>query len=116
MIGVYLDLVTCSSDQPPDLTCFWKQNTHSDPTKERKYICCCVFSKEKPLNFQRLLFFSLYTVCLKMSMTPQALSADRKLSLAVPLEKQHDRKSAKEKKERKKEKMCPHECDILLPD
>lgn len=51
-----------------------------------------------------------------MSMTHQALSVDRKLSLAAPSVKQHDRKSEKEKKERKKGKMCPHECDIVLPD
>lgn len=51
-----------------------------------------------------------------MSMTHQALSADRKLSLAAPSVKQHDRKSEKEKKERKKERMCPHECDIVQPD
>lgn len=51
-----------------------------------------------------------------MSMTHQALSVDRKLSLAAPSVEQHDRKSEKAKKERKKERMCPHECDILLPD
>lgn len=45
-------------------------------------------------------------------MTHWALSADRKLSLAAPSVKQHDRKSEEEKKER----MCPHECDIALPD
>lgn len=59
---------------------------------------------------------SLHCICIGMSMTRQALSVDRKLSLAAPSVKQHDRKSEREKKERKKERMCPHECDIVLPD
>lgn len=58
----------------------------------------------------------MHCICIGMSMTHQALSADRKLSLAAPSVKQHDRKSEKEKKERKKERMCPHECDIVQPD
>lgn len=58
---------------------------------------------------------SLHCTCMGMSMTHQALSVDRKLSLAGPSVKQHDTKSDEEKKKRKKERMCPHECDIVLP-
>lgn len=54
--------------------------------------------------------------CMGMSMAHQELSLDRKLALAAPLVKQHDRKSKEEKRERKKERMCPHECDIVPPD
>ena len=58
---------------------------------------------------------SLHCICMGMSMTHQALSVDRKRSLAAPSVKQHDTKSDEEKKERKKERMCPHKCDIVLP-
>lgn len=78
------------------------------------------FGEVKPFGFFFFFFFrgcsSLHCICIGMSMTHQALSADRKLSLAAPSVKQHDRKSEKEKKERKKERMCPHECDIVQPD
>lgn len=53
-------MLTCSADLPPDLTCPWIQNTHSDPTTEGKYICCHVFWEGKPMDFQSLLFFALY--------------------------------------------------------
>jgi len=58
---------------------------------------------------------TLQCICMGMSMTHQALSVERKPSLVALSVKQHDRKSGKEKK-RKKERMCPHECDIVQPD
>lgn len=47
---------------------------------------------------------------------PGIVRRQKALSLAVPMVKQHDGKSKKEKKERKKERMCPHECDIVPLD
>lgn len=48
--------------------------------------------------------------------TPGIVRRQKALSLAVPMVKQHDGKSKKEKKERKKGRMCPHECDIVPLD
>lgn len=48
--------------------------------------------------------------------TPRIVNRLKALSLAVPMVKQHDGKSKKEKKERKKGRMCPHGCDIVPLD
>lgn len=113
-----LGLVTYCAYSPSDLTCPWKLNTHTDPTTERKYSISVGMwaGKGKVFSFLFRGCSSLHCICMGMSMTHQALSVDRKLSLAAPLVKQRDRKSGKEKKERKKERMCPHECDIVLLD
>ncbi len=91
----------------------YKTSTQIRQQRGNKSVAMC-FGKGSLWTFRAC--SSLHCICMRMSVTHQALSADRKLSLAAPLVKQHDRKSEKEKKERKKERMCPHECDIVLPD